>query len=99
MDKSSDALWRVGRKLGRTIYFENRVCGMVDNREIANLVVHALNATGVGNKDLDRDVHHATQHSHFHVPVCGYVETNAVLVVCACGNYRQGNRPHGWEKP
>ena len=35
--------WRVGRKLGRTIYWDEQVVGMVDTPEIAGRIVAAMN--------------------------------------------------------
>jgi hypothetical protein len=35
--------WRVGSKLGRTIYLNDAVVGMVDNAEIAKAIVDAMN--------------------------------------------------------
>lgn len=43
-DEMSDR-WRVGRTLGRTLYLDGRVCGMVDTPEMAAAIVAAMNAT------------------------------------------------------
>lgn len=40
--------WRVGRHLGRTVYLDNKVVGMMDSPELGELVVAALN----GSKDV-----------------------------------------------
>jgi hypothetical protein len=37
--------WRVGRKLGRTLYRDEVLVGMVDTPEIATAIVDAMNAT------------------------------------------------------
>jgi hypothetical protein len=36
--------WRVGTKLGRTLYLDNKVVGMVDTVELAAEIVAAMNA-------------------------------------------------------
>jgi len=36
-------MWRVGRKLGRTLYRDEVCVGMVDTPEIALAIVHAMN--------------------------------------------------------
>lgn len=36
--------WRVGRKLGRTIYCNDMLMGMMDDMESADLIVKTLNA-------------------------------------------------------
>jgi hypothetical protein len=38
--------WRTGKKLGRTIYYEDRVVGIVDTPELAKLLVDAANDLG-----------------------------------------------------
>lgn len=38
--------WRVGSKVGRTLYYGDRLVGLVDTEEIALEVIHALNARG-----------------------------------------------------
>jgi hypothetical protein len=35
--------WRVGRKLGRTVYFDDAVVGIVDTREMAKGLVRCAN--------------------------------------------------------
>jgi hypothetical protein len=35
--------WRVGKKLGRTLYINDQVIGMVDTVEIAKAIVAAMN--------------------------------------------------------
>lgn len=44
-------LWRVGRKLGRTIYYDDNCVGMLDNAGVARRVVDRLNAEA-GSVDL-----------------------------------------------
>lgn len=39
--------WRVGRKLGRTLYIGDRFIGSVDTPELASQIVEAVNAGGV----------------------------------------------------
>ncbi len=39
--------WRVGRKLGRTLYLDEQVVGMVDAADLASAIVQAMNATAV----------------------------------------------------
>jgi hypothetical protein len=39
----SDARWRVGAKLGRTLYRDDRCVGMVDTPELAAEIVTAMN--------------------------------------------------------
>lgn len=39
----SEALWRVGRKVGRTIYIGDALVGMMDTERLAKEVVEALN--------------------------------------------------------
>lgn len=34
--------WRVGRKLGRTIYLDDRIAGMLDDERLAGAVVEGL---------------------------------------------------------
>jgi len=46
--------WRVGRKLGRTLYLDNEVVGMVDNGELAEAIVRDLNASGNWKPVADR---------------------------------------------
>ena len=41
--KPSEPLWRVGRKLGRTLYVHDQVVGMVDTPELAAAIVDAMN--------------------------------------------------------
>jgi hypothetical protein len=36
--------WRVGRSLGRTLYLDDKVIGMVDTPELAARIVEAMNA-------------------------------------------------------
>lgn len=38
--------WRVGRKLGRTLYRDEVCVGMVDTPEIAEAIIAAMNGTG-----------------------------------------------------
>jgi hypothetical protein len=33
-----------------------------------------------------------------HVPVCGDVEMGSVAVLCECGQYRQADRPHAYQR-
>lgn len=40
----SSERWRVGRKLGRTLYIDEVLVGMVDTREIAAAICDAMNA-------------------------------------------------------
>jgi hypothetical protein len=35
--------WRVGRSLGRTLYLDDKVIGMVDTPELASDIVAAMN--------------------------------------------------------
>jgi hypothetical protein len=35
--------WRVGRKLGRTLYLNNKLVGLVDTPELAMAIVAAMN--------------------------------------------------------
>jgi hypothetical protein len=43
--------WRVGRSLGRTLYLDDKVIGMVDTPELAARIVAAMNrATGAPDK-------------------------------------------------
>lgn len=44
----SGARWRVGRKLGRTIYRDDECVGMVDTPEIAAAIVAAMNGATRG---------------------------------------------------
>ena len=37
------ATWRVGRKLGRTLYKDDACVGMVDTPELATLIVETMN--------------------------------------------------------
>jgi hypothetical protein len=46
----SEPRWRVGRKLGRTLYRDGRCVGMVDSPELAAEIVSSLN----GNAPNDR---------------------------------------------
>jgi hypothetical protein len=39
----SDPPWRVGMKLGRTLYFNDLCVGMVDTKELAADIVSAMN--------------------------------------------------------
>ena len=39
--------WRVGTKLGRTLYLDDAVVGMVDSRELAASIVDAMNRTAL----------------------------------------------------
>jgi hypothetical protein len=60
--------WRVGRKVGRTIYRNDVLAGMMDSPELAAMVVEALNRDGGGlchiaQKALDRE-QAATHDSH-----------------------------------
>jgi hypothetical protein len=41
---TTELRWRVGRKVGRTIYLDDQLCGMMDTPELARQVVDALNA-------------------------------------------------------
>lgn len=41
--------WRVGRKLGRTLYKDDVCVGIVDNAELATVIVRAVN--GAPNAD------------------------------------------------
>lgn len=41
---SDNARWRVGRSIGRTIYLDDQVVGMMDTAALAARVVEALNA-------------------------------------------------------
>lgn len=40
--------WRAGKKLGRTLYCEERCVGIVDTPELAHEIVSALNYEGRG---------------------------------------------------
>jgi hypothetical protein len=40
-------MWRVGRKLGRTLYKDDVCVGMVDSPEIAADIVASMNVVGV----------------------------------------------------
>jgi len=40
-------MWRVGRKLGRTLYKDEVCVGMVDTKELAEAIVNAMNARKV----------------------------------------------------
>ena len=42
-DQEHRPRWRVGRKLGRTLYVDEVFVGMVDTPELAAKMVHALN--------------------------------------------------------
>jgi hypothetical protein len=42
-----DPPWRVGRTLGRTLYFRGVCVGMVDSKEIARDIVNVMNAIGI----------------------------------------------------
>jgi hypothetical protein len=42
--------WRVGRKLGRTVYLRDRLVGTFDNPGLAQCAVNALNALGIEPK-------------------------------------------------
>jgi hypothetical protein len=45
--------WRVGRKVGRTIYIGDRLVGLMDNENLARQVVEAVNGTPrIENGDL-----------------------------------------------
>lgn len=44
-EAKDEPAWRIGRKLGRTIYFNGRCVGMVDTPGLAILLVTAANAT------------------------------------------------------
>lgn len=35
--------WRVGRKLGRTLYYLEQLVGLVDSKEIAEMIVKTMN--------------------------------------------------------
>lgn len=39
---SKDEGWRTGRKVGRTLYYNGQLVGMMDTRELATKVVEAL---------------------------------------------------------
>jgi len=40
--------WRVGRTVGRTLYVDDRIVGMVDTPEMATTIVAAMNGEGCG---------------------------------------------------
>jgi hypothetical protein len=40
--------WRVGRKLGRTLYLDEVCVGMLDDQQIAAVVVEGLGLLGAG---------------------------------------------------
>ena len=40
----SEVVWRVGRKVGRTIYRHGQLVGLVDTAAIAAEIVEAMNA-------------------------------------------------------
>lgn len=42
---SEPGVWRVGRKLGRTIYRGDQIVGMADTPELAAEIVRAMNGT------------------------------------------------------
>jgi hypothetical protein len=42
--QAPDSYWRVGRKLGRTLYRDGVCVGMVDTVEIAEAIAAAMNA-------------------------------------------------------
>ncbi len=44
--------WRVGRKVGRTIYDGDKLIGMMDTRELAELVVRHVNNGILGSRKI-----------------------------------------------
>jgi hypothetical protein len=42
-EDGGDARWRVGRKLGRTLYLDGKIVGMMDTRELAAWIVKVMN--------------------------------------------------------
>lgn len=50
--KPDNDKWRVGRKLGRTLYIGDRFIGSVDTRELASQIVEAVNAGGVSTAGM-----------------------------------------------
>jgi hypothetical protein len=64
--------WRVGRKLGRTLYRDDRIVGMVDTKEIAAEIVEAMNARECtcGTKYVSRMGESLRAHSRAPNPNC-----------------------------
>lgn len=44
-DEMAEPRWRVGRKLGRTLYIDDQCVGMVDTPELAAAIVGSLNGS------------------------------------------------------
>lgn len=63
-------MWRVGRKLGRTLYVDDVCVGMVDTPELAARIVAAMN----DNRTRARRGHHP--------PCPAMFDQDAI---CACG--------------
>lgn len=78
--------WRTGRKLGRTLYENDRVVGMVDTAEIAERIVRAMNAPERELRDCFACGHSAgahaarSEHDPDDITDCG---------LCHCGRYMQ----------
>jgi hypothetical protein len=47
----SDPRWRVGQKLGRTLYRQDRCVGMVDTPELASEIVAAMNGAAPNDRE------------------------------------------------
>lgn len=56
-DPETPQPWRVGRKLGRTLYIGDECIGMVDTPELATSIVAAMNARQDLNIGIERDEH------------------------------------------
>lgn len=52
-DATDEPEWRVGRKVGRTLYRHGQLVGLMDTRELAAAVVEALNGTAPDPLDVD----------------------------------------------
>jgi hypothetical protein len=52
-ERAEEPRWRVGRKLGRTLYRDGECVGMVDDETTAGVIVHALNEYGRAVDGLD----------------------------------------------
>jgi hypothetical protein len=63
---TADGHWRVGRHLGRTLYVDDQVVGMVDTPELGDAIVAAMNGDGLeqarteGRREADNAINWTT---------------------------------------
>lgn len=60
--------WRTGRKLGRTLYREDRCVGMVDNQEVADEIVAAMNENAPNDRAAIAEAIGREANRIFHTP-------------------------------